>query len=548
MRFTSLGCLAGMMLIGFLTSACGGGKEIEKAESDEVLTVLRGDKSEILDPHATNSGGDANLIQQMYEGLVRPSEKAPVTWEPCLAESWKVNDAFTSYTFSLRKDVKFHDGAEFNSAAVKRSFDRGRKLDDPAAPPKLPYAEEYFSDIVSIETTDAFTVVFKLKDTNPKFIANTGLFAAGIVSPTAIKHMEGIKSASDRQGWLTRHPAGTGPYTIASESDYQDAMTITMTAFESYWGGVPAIKRVVFKWTQDAKGRREQINAGDVQLIDSPAPADWKDLGANPDVTLYSWKAENLCYLGMNTDEAAGFPTADIRVRKAIAMAIDRDPLVSLYDGTAVAHHVLLPPVTMGFPEGYLPSTDKGPREERLKKARELLKEANAENLKLKLLLPSVPRPYLGKPPQIADLLRQQLAEIGITVELEPKSMAELGVDISKGAAPLVLIGWMGETGEPDDFWRPLLSGGSGRPGDSNVPRFYRQDVAAQLDTALKERDPAKRREMYEKLEKTVHEEYRPMVPLLSAMQAMAWRNEVEGLYVDSTGTYRLAKARYKGQ
>ncbi|MBZ0136561.1 MAG: hypothetical protein K8I27_09330 [Planctomycetes bacterium] len=548
MRFFQLALLISTTAFVFFASACGGGKEIEKAEEDEVLTVLRGDKSEILDPHATNSGGDANLIQQMYEGLVRPSERPPVVWEPCLAESWEVDGEFKTYTFKLRKGVKFHDGADFNAAAVKRSYDRGRNLDDPAAPPKLPYAEEYFGDIVSIETPDDHTVVFKLKETNPKFIANTGLFAASIVSPTAIKHMEGIKAANERQGWLTRHPAGTGPYTIATESDYKDSMTITMTSFDEYWGDKAAIPRVVFKWSQDAKNRREQIIAGDVQLIDSPAPADWKDLDANADVTLYSWKAENLCYLGMNTDPAKGFATSDVRVRKAIALAVNRDPLVALYDGTAVAHHVLLPPVTMGFPEGYLPSTDKGPRDERLAKARDLLVEAGHETLTLKLLLPSVARPYLGKPPQVADMLRQQLADIGITVELEPQPMAQLGDNITEGAAPLVLIGWMGETGEPDDFWRPLLSGGGGRPGNSNVPRFYRQDVADQIDAALRERDSSRRRAMYENLEKTVHEEFRPMVPLLSAMQAMAWRTEVDGLYVDSTGTYRLAKARYKGQ
>jgi ABC-type transport system substrate-binding protein len=548
MRLTTIGCAALLAALALNITACGGGKEIEKAKVDEVLTVLRGDKSEILDPHATNSGGDANLIQQMYEGLVRPSEKPPVVWEPCLAESFEADKDFKTFTFRIRKGVKFHDGAELNAAAVKRSFDRCRNLPDPAAPPKLPYAEEYFAGITGIETPDDFTVIFRLADTNPKFVASTGLFAASIVSPKAIKHMEGLKDGAERQGWLTSHPAGTGPYTIAAEGDYKDSTTITMTAFDDYWAGTPAIKRVVFKWAEDPKSRREQILAGEVQLIDIPAPADWKDLDASADVTLYSWKAENLCYLGMNTDAAKGFPTSDLRVRKAIALAIDREPMVALYDGTAVAHHVLLPPVTMGHPEGYMPGTDKGPREERLKKARDLLKDAGAEKLNLKLLLPAVARPYLGKPPQVADMIRQQLSEVGITVELERQPMAQLGDAITNGAAPLVLIGWMGETGEPDDFWRPLLSGGGGRPGDSNVPRFYNQDVADSIDAALKERDPAKRRQMYEALEKSVHEEHRPMVPLLSAMQAVAWRSEVEGLYVDSTGTYRLGKAHYKAQ
>jgi ABC-type transport system substrate-binding protein len=80
------------------------------------------------------------------------------------------------------------------------------------------------------------------------------------------------------------------------------------------------------------------------------------------------------------------------------------------------------------------------------------------------------------------------------------------------------------------------------------VPRFYNEGVASKVDEALKERDINVRRKLYEALEKSVHEEFRPMVPLLSAMQAVAWHNDVDGLFVDSTGTYRLAKARYKGQ
>jgi cationic peptide transport system substrate-binding protein len=122
--------------------------------------------------------------------------------------------------------------------------------------------------------------------------------------------------------------------------------------------------------------------------------------------------------------------------------------------------------------------------------------------------------------------------------------MNELGDSITNGVAPLVLIGWMGETGEPDDFWRPLLSG-NGRPADNNVPRFWNAGVAAKIDAALRQGDAEGRRRLYEELERTVHEEYRPIVPLLSAMQAVAWRREVEGIYVDSTGTYRLAGARY---
>jgi peptide/nickel transport system substrate-binding protein len=543
-RFASMLAIALLPVVWL--SACGGNSvpELKKVEKKDVIVVARGDKSEILDPHATNSGGDAYLIQQMYDTLVQPSAKPPVRWEPCLAESWKDED-FKVFTFNLRKGVKFHDGADFNAAAAKRSFERGTNLKDPAAPPKLPYAEEYFGDIEKIEAVDDFTLRITLKASNPKFIASCGLFAASIVSPKAIAAMEKEANAGARQNWLTRHPAGTGPYTIAKEGDYQGAETVIMTAFDGYWGGKAATSRVVFNHDKDHKKRREQLTSGAVQLIDSPAPEDWDLLSKDTGVTLYSWEAENLCYLGLNTDAANGFATSKLEVRQAIAYAIDREQMLTLYAGTAKAHHVLLPPVMIGHPAGYRPSTDTGSRAERLEKARALLKGAGVEKLELKLLHPAVSRPYLGKPPEVADFIRQQLAEIGITVKPEPTPMRELGDIISKGTAPMVLIGWMGETGEPDNFWTPLLSG-RGKPSDNNVPRFWDKDVAAKVDAAAVERDIAKREAMYLELEKTVHEKFRPMVPLLTAKQAVAWRSEVEGIYVDSTGMYRLHKAHYK--
>ena len=162
----------------FLT-ACGGNSvpELKKVEKKDVLVFLRSDVSECLDPHATSSGGDAFLIQQMYETLVQPSKKPPVAWEPCLAESWTISEDFKTFTFKLRKGVKFHDGADFNAAAVKRSFERATNLNDPAAPPDLPYAAEYFGGIEKIEALDEHTLRMTLKDTNPKFLANCGLFA-----------------------------------------------------------------------------------------------------------------------------------------------------------------------------------------------------------------------------------------------------------------------------------------------------------------------------------------------------------------------------------
>ena len=139
--------------------ACDGGRTIEKVDetSGQYLRLLRGDKSELLDPHATNSGGDADLLRQMYEGLLRPSRDYPVTWEPCLATEYS-HEGHKVWTFKLREGVVFHDGAAFDSAAVKKSFERIIVEDHPAKPIKRPYAAEFYSGIVDIATPDAMTV------------------------------------------------------------------------------------------------------------------------------------------------------------------------------------------------------------------------------------------------------------------------------------------------------------------------------------------------------------------------------------------------------
>ena len=547
-RFTWLATL--MAVAGFALGACGGkdggGKTIEKAEEGTFLRVLRADTSPILDPHATDSGGNANVIQQMYEGLVKPSRKQPVTWEPCLAESWLHDEEHKVWTFVIRQGVKFHDGTELDANVVKRSFDRIIIEDDPAQPIERPYRVDYFGFIKDVQAPDANTVVITLKTPRPNFIVSLGLFSGTVISSKALEHMATISDPKARSAWLTSHSAGTGPFRVAKPSDFVDGATVTLTAFEDYWGGAPKLERVVLTSSDQVKRRREQIAAGATDVTTDLDCADWADLREDTGVTLYTWDAENLCYLALNCSPDCKHPTNDVRVRKAIAMAIDRGPIVETYSGAAVPHHVLLPPVTMGHPKGYKPSTDVGDRSERLAKARELVKAAGAEGAELPLWFPAVPRPYLLRPDAIADHIRQHLKEIGLNVTLHKREMKELTPDRASLNFAMTLIGWMGETGEPDNFWRPLLSGSNGKPAGQNHAHFYNAEVEKKVNDALYELDKDERVQRYEALEKWVHEEFRPMVPLLSSDQSVAWRSNVKGVYVDSTGTYRLHEAYFE--
>lgn len=538
------------------TPACGGGKEITKAEEKDVLKILRSDKFEILDPQASSSGGDIAILAQMYEGLVRAPEikDGPVSvpkWEPSLATDWKVEDNAKIYTFTLRENVKFHDGTSLNADAVKKSFERLIQKDHPAQPTKRPYATD-LADIAKIEAPDAKTVRFTLHDSNPRFLANVSLHAAFVISSKAIDEMAKLNTPAKREKWLIENTSGTGPYRIARAEDYRGSESVTLTAFEDYWGGAPQIKLLSFTSMADHKSRREQVLAGAAGFTDTLLPSDWEDLKANKGVTLFTWDAINIMYLAMNCDQSKNYPTKDKRVRDAIAMVVDRTPFVERYYGAAKPAHVLIPyTMPFGHPKDYRPKTDTMSRDEALQTARRLIREAGVEGAVIKLILPEVPRPYLLYPRELADLIRQQLEPIGLKIELEPRKMAEIGEMVPKGDYALMLLGWMGDNGEPDNFWRPLLDGvknekGQWQPSDNNLARFFDIEVHRRIEEAGREADISKRDKLYKDLEMWAHDQFRPIVPLLTAKKSYAWTSKLKGVRVDTGDQFYLDKAYFE--
>lgn len=540
-------CLT-VSLLGVLLAlaACGGGNtpELRRVEEGKAITVLRSDKSADLDPQSTSSGGDVRVLSLIYEQLVSASVGTPeVEWTPGLATEWKINDDHTVYTFTIRKGVKFHDGSDLNAHVVKKSLDRMIVEDHPTRPPERPYRTSYFGEVKSVDAVDDWTVRFTHKQPNPRFLSTLGLHGAMIVSPKAIDHLATISDSSARKAWLTRNPAGTGPYTIRSPQDYQSDSMITLTRFDGFWDGKPEIERIVFETQTDTRVRTQRALAGDVHFVDSLDPSDWAGLEKNEKVKLYTWRGQNLCYLAMNCMTDHKHATANRDVREAIALAIDRTPMVAKYAGRAVPHHVLIPPPMMGHPKGYKPKSDTLSRDAALARAKSLIEKAGAAGAELPMFQPDTARPYLLYPDEIANFIQQQLGAIGLKVVLNKRPMADLTPMMLKGDFALVLIGWMGDTGEPDNFWRPLLSGSNGKPAGNNNARFFNEAVAAKVDAAGTETNRGKREALYNELEKWVHDEFRPIVPLLSAEQSYAWASSLKGVIVDTTGTFHFHKA-----
>jgi peptide/nickel transport system substrate-binding protein len=553
MAWFRTGFVAALLGAALVLSSCGRGdsgegesRGLTRVEAGRFISVLRSDKSDNLDPHSTSSGGDVRVLVQIYEGLVKASVGTEqVEWLPHLATGWEINDDHTVYTFTIRQGVKFHDGTALNAPVVKQSLDRLVLEEPPAKPLERPYRDSYFKDVQSIETPDDWTLVVTHKSPNPRFLGTLGLHSAMIVSSRALDHLATVEPNA-RKAWLTSNPAGTGPFSIRVPGDYADGTSITLTRFDGYWDGKPELERIVFETQQETRVRTQRVRAGSVHFVDSLDPSDWGSLERDPAVHLHTWLGQNLCYLALNCSPEHGHVTADVRVRRAIALAIDREPMVAKYSGRAVPQHVLIPPTMLGHPRGYRPPSDLVPRSDALAQARTLIEEAGATGARLLMYYPDTARGYLLYPDEIANFVQEQLSRIGLEVVLDKRPLAELTTRVHQGVYPLVLIGWMGDTGEPHNFWHPLLSGADGRPAGNNNTRFYHPEVAAKVDKAGVETDPTRRAELYYELEKWVHEEFRPMVPLLSAEQSYAWVSKLKGVIVDSTGDFHFHRARFE--
>jgi peptide/nickel transport system substrate-binding protein len=510
----------------------------EQEEVPETLTVLRPDRSGDLDPHSTSSGGDVGVLEHIYEGLVRRRADGRGI-EPVLAESWEVNDDCTRYTFKIRQGVKFHDGAELDAHAVKRSFDRLISDFDPARPPARPYRTAMFGHIDKVEVTEDGGVKFVLAYPDAFLPELLALHAALIISPKAIEHIETLTSPDQRRAWLTRHPAGTGPYRLASARDFGDGERVRLTRFEDYRDGARAYRFLFYETVLDHRMRLSRFSQGQADVMKSVDHRAASELADVESVSVHTARADNLCYLAMNCDPESGFKTADKRVREAIALAVDRNLLAGLYSGFAAPHHVLVPPGIPGHPEEYRPETDRLPRQEAILRARALVREAGAEGTILTMFVPDTGRPYMPKPEDSAELIRTQLALVGLVVAPARLPLFDLTRRVHENEFALVLIGWMSSGGNPLNYWQPLLGGYDGQPGGSNLARFGNSDVQEQIQAATRATSREEALRIIDDLERSVHDEHRPIVPLVCVRPVSIIRNTVRRASLDADGQLR---------
>jgi peptide/nickel transport system substrate-binding protein len=318
------------------------------AAGGKVLNVGLYIEPQSADPHNVEVGTLLRELNSVYEGLVDVTEKIMV-YEPLLATSWTASDDGLSYTFKLRKGVRFSDGTDFNADAVKVNYERVMAIK------RGPYAA--VKQIKAVEVVDDETVRMRLHQPSGAFLATLRQFM--MISPAAIKAHAGSDMA---QSWLNEHTAGTGPYKV---EQWRRGSVLTLVRNEHSWRGWSGqeFDRINLRVILEAETQRLMLQQGQLDIAQIISVDALPALKRNPQIRVVETEYAGQMYFFLNT---ALEPTTDMRLRRALAYAWNHEKYKALRKGIGpradgAAPNVLFGP-GYGFKNTYAFDADKARR------------------------------------------------------------------------------------------------------------------------------------------------------------------------------------------
>jgi peptide/nickel transport system substrate-binding protein len=416
------------------------------------------------------------------------------TTAPSLAESWQISPDGRVYDFMLRKGVKFHNGEDFNADSAKFTLERLAQGQG-----KLRGAA-FFTPLDRVEIVDPYTIRVHTKKPWPTFLPVMTFPQSGMLPP---KDSAGKETAD-----LSKKPIGTGPYKFVRWAKDEE---IVLEANDAYWRGAPNIKTVVFRPIPDDAVRVAALQNGEIDLAVNIPPHLGAIIDKHPKLflsTAPSIRTIQLMIYSHQMDaqhKATGpynGPTADKRVRQAIAYAIDADEIIkTVLDGKGVRVATMLPSMHFGFDPKLQPIKLD------VAKSKKLLADAGFAN-GVEITLHG-PRGRYVRDAEVAEAVSGQLTKAGIKTTLRTYDFVTYlnnMVYVHK-AGPVWLIGWGTGTMDAETVYVPLFRS----PGI--FVNWLNEDFNHMIDEAQTIMDEKKRLEQYHRINKLWVEEM-PAVPL----------------------------------
>ena len=453
----------------------------------------------------------SEIILNVFDTLVAWTPPAFEEMEGRLAESWTVSPDGKEFTFKLRDGVKFHDGTDFNAEAVKFSFERTKEIN--------PYMKANFGLISSIDVLGPLEVKIRLTKAMPVFLSILAQPQAAVVSPAAVK-----KFGDD----FNVNPVGTGPFKFVS---YTPDTSVVLEANTDYFRGASKLSRIIFRVIPEASTRRLELENGGIdisqqngQLYSIPVE-DIKAFNKNPDVDVIEVPSQIFRQFEFNNSHPDS-PVNDVRVRKAMAYAIDYDGLLNgILGGTASRVYGPLPTNSWAFN----PAMKERAFSYDPDKAKQLLAEAGYKPGDLKFKLYSFQGNLWGS---ICTFLQANFADVGIDVTVAQTEFPIYRNLHTTGQHEIAMDGRQPWYNDPDahitiGYYSPLA--------DSAMT--FRMPEDAELDGLILKAqatvDFEERKELYFQIQEMIMDRV-PAAYLFSNKIIVFKRSNVKGLVINS--------------
>lgn len=451
-----------------------------------------------LVPGLTTAGATVRALVLMYDSLVHEDYTKPAhevdtpPLVPGLAERWTISPDGRTYTFNLRRGVKFHDGTELDAEAVKFNFERALDESHPffdATLRSINFSLVGYRFIRETKVVDRHTFQLILSEPFPSILRNLALRTTGIVSPTAMRRL-----GRDR---FALSPVGSGPFRFVEQ---ERGVKAVLERNPDYWGGAPLLDRVIIRPIIEASSRVAALIAGEVDVMVVIPPDSVHQLRFNKSIIPVFAGPPHIWFWMLNTRAT---PTRDRRVRQAMNYAINREDLVKgLLRNTATVARGAFPPGNPGYEKGNVSGYTYDPA-----RARRLLAEAGfPTGFEMKAFYPASGTGMMIPTP-MNEYIQANLRDVGIRVEFEVMEFgafiarARLGLDDHTSA---MQTSWSSN----DPFWLETMFHSDLHPPKGNVRTWYKNpEVDRLLDLARQEMNEPRRLQLYRQAEKIIVED-----------------------------------------
>lgn len=493
---------------------------------------------ESFNPQLGTSGTTVDATAaQLYDRLLDYDDTSK-KFVPTLATKWETLDEGRRYRFHLREGVIFHSNDRFtptrafNADDVVFSFHRWLDENHPfhhVSGGQYPFFTSSGLDklIQSVEKVDDLTVDFTLARPDSSFLANLATDFAVILSAEYGQKMR----AAGTLAAMDYDPIGTGPYTFI---EFRKDVLIRYERHEDYWREAPQIQQLVYAITPNANKRMLKLLTRECDVVPYPLVNELASLNVDGDIQVADEVNPNIAFWAFNTKRK---PFDNPKVRQALSYAINRPAILqNIYSGNAQLANSLLPETSWAFSdagENYNYDPERALR---------MLREAGLnDGFSMTIWAMPVQRAYNPDAQRMAELMQADLAAVGIRARIVSYEWNTFRRRLARGEHDTVLIGWVADNADPDNFFRPLLS--CAAVGSGNRANYCDPQLDALLVDAISETDQDARGAIYEQVQARVKEQV-PLLPIANSLRYQAHLSNIVGVQLPPYGgiSFRHAK------